>query len=93
MMRRRPSEEGFPMKRILIAAVAFAGMTGAAMAQPAYDSSQGSPPSDYPACTQKGQDRCVAGGHMKGHHMAAHHHADKDKGGKGGKSSTDGERG
>ena len=82
------------MKRLLIAAAAFTAMAGAAAAQPAYDSSQGGPPSDYPRCTHKGQDRCMAGGHMAGHHMAGHHKADKgDKGAKGGKSSTDGERG
>jgi hypothetical protein len=78
------------MKRLLIAA-AFTALAGAAVAQPAYDPSQGSPPSDYPRCTHKGQDRCMSGGHrMAGHH----HHGDKgDKGGKGGKSSSDGERG
>ena len=76
------------MKRVLIAAAAFAALAGAAVAQPAYDSSQGSPPSDYPPCTHPGQDRCVAG-HMKGHH--GHHKA--EKGEKGSKSSTDGERG
>jgi hypothetical protein len=81
------------MKRILIAAAAFAAMAGAAMAQPAYDSSQGSPPDNYPPCTHKGQDRCVSGGHAR--HMAGHHKASKAKGGEsgGGKSSTDGERG
>jgi hypothetical protein len=98
MMPKRPSEEGYPMKRVLIAAVALAAMAGAAAAQPAYDSSQGGPPSDYPRCTHKGQDRCMSGGgHMKGHHMGGHHMSkgDKDKGdkGKGGKSSSDGERG
>ena len=81
------------MKRLLIAAAAFAAMTGAAAAQPAYDSNQGGPPSDYPRCTHKGQDRCMAGG-MHGHHKGDgehhHHHHDHDKGGK---SSTDGERG
>jgi hypothetical protein len=80
------------MKRVLIAAAALTALAGAAVAQPAYDSSQGSPPSDYPPCTHKGQDRCVAGGHMHGHHMAGHH-AKSDKGAKGGKSSSDGERG
>jgi hypothetical protein len=82
------------MKRILIAAAALTAMAGAAMAQPAYDSSQGSPPSDYPRCTHKGQDRCVSGGHAR--HTASHHKASKAKGtgdGGGGKSSSDGERG
>lgn len=73
------------MKRILIAAAAFAALAGAAAAQPAYDPNQGgSPPSDYPPCTHPGQDRCVAG--MHGHH---HHHHGKDKA----KTSSDGERG
>jgi hypothetical protein len=74
------------MKRLLIAAAALSALAGAAMAQPAYDPSQGQAPSDYPKCTHKGQDRCVTGGRMSGGH--AHHH----KGGKG-HSSTDGERG
>ena len=74
------------MKRVLIAAAAFAAMAGAAAAQPAYDSSQGSPPSDYPACTHKGQDRCMTG-HMRGHHMAGHKGKAGDEGGKGGKRS------
>jgi hypothetical protein len=80
------------MKRVLIAAVAFAAMAGAAAAQPAWDASQGNAPSDYPPCTHPGQDRCMTG-HMHGHHKG---HAGKgaEKGGeKGGKSSTDGERG
>jgi hypothetical protein len=80
------------MTRLLIAAAAFTALAGAAMAQPAYDASQGSPPSDYPACTHKGQDRCVSG-MRRGHHA---HHAAAAKGDKAapkGKSSTDGERG
>ena len=81
------------MKRLLIAAAAITAMAGAAAAQPAYDSGQGGPPSDYPVCKHKGQDRCMAHGGMHGHHMAGHHHHDHDKDAKGGKSSTDGERG
>ena len=77
------------MKRILIAAAAFTALAGAAVAQPAYDPSQGAAPSDYPPCTHPGQDRCVTGGH---HHMAGHHKGHPGKG-KGGKSSSDGERG
>ena len=82
------------MKRLLIATAAFTALAGAAAAQPAYDSGQGQPPSDYPPCTEHGQDRCVAGDHhMHGHHMHGHHmHMkahDRDKGG----SSKDGERG
>jgi hypothetical protein len=88
------------MKRLLIAAAALTAMAGAAAAQPAYDSSQGGPPSDYPRCTHKGQDRCMAGG-GHGHHMVAKQKSDNGakpaaKGGKGaksGKSSSDGERG
>ena len=74
------------MKRLLIAAAAFAALAGAATAQPAWDESQGQPPSDYPPCTHPGQDRCVTG-HMAGHH--GHHH----HGGHKGKDSSDGERG
>ncbi len=81
------------MKRLLIATAALSALAGAALAQPAYDSSQGQAPSDYPRCTHKGQDRCMAGGHMGGHHMhmKMHHKADKDA--KDTKSSKDGERG
>ena len=79
------------MKRLLIATAAFTALAGAAAAQPAYDPGQGQPPSDYPPCTQPGQDRCVAGGHhMHGHHMHMHmnrHGKDKSA------SSKDGERG
>ena len=79
------------MKRLMIATVAFTALAGAALAQPAYDSSQGDPPSTYPVCTHKGQDRCVQGGH---HHAHASKAPEKAKGSKGGtKSSTDGERG
>lgn len=56
------------MKRLLIAA-ALTAMATAAAAQPAYTSSQGGPPSDYPRCTHRGQDRCV--NHGWGHHKAA----------------------
>jgi len=73
------------MMRLLIAAAAFTALAGAAAAQPAYTESQGGPPSEYPVCTHKGQDRCVQRG-GKGHH----HHKDAKKGGH---SSTDGERG
>ena len=77
------------MKRLLIATAAFTALTGAVAAQPAYDPGQGQPPSDYPACTQPGQDRCVAGAHhMHGRHMHMKLHG-KDKAG----SKTDGERG
>jgi hypothetical protein len=86
---RAHPEEDIAMKRVLIAAAAFTALAGAALAQPAYDPSQGTAPSDYPPCTHKGQDRCMTG-HMKGHHSGGHHQA---KGEKGGKSSTDGERG
>ena len=37
----------------------------------------GSPPSDYPPCTHKGQDRCVARGGGEGHKAAHHHKAKK----------------
>jgi hypothetical protein len=37
----------------------------------------GSPPSDYPPCTHKGQDRCVARGGGGEGHKAAHHHKAK----------------
>jgi hypothetical protein len=87
-MSRRATEE-MVMKHLLIATAAFAALAGAAVAQPASDPNQGQPPSDYPPCTQPGQDRCVAGGHhMRGHHMHMKRH-DKDKGA----SSKDGERG
>lgn len=79
------------MKRVLIAAAAFAAMAGAAAAQPAYNSSQGDAPANYPPCTHKGQDRCVSG-HMR-HVMKGHHHPNGEKSAKGGKSSSDGERG
>jgi hypothetical protein len=80
------------MKRLLIAAAALAAMAGAATAQPAYDSSQGSPPSDYPPCTHPGQDRCVSG-HMRHMVMKGHHHPNGEKSAKGGKTSSDGDRG
>jgi len=78
------------MKRVLIAAAALAALAGAAAAQPAYDTSQGDAPSNYPPCTHKGQDRCMTG-HMR-HVMKGHHHMGA-KSDKGGKSSSDGERG
>ena len=83
------------MKRLLIAAAAMAALSSAAAAQPAYDGSS-QPPASYPACTHKGQDRCMQHGGM-------HHHMTMTKPGAGktpdtgkpagGKSSTDGERG
>jgi len=73
------------MKRILIAATAFSALAGAAMAQPAYDASQGAPPSDYPPCSHRHEDRCVQHG---GWAHGGHHHWKKH-----GHSSTDGERG
>ncbi len=81
------------MTRLLIAATAAFALAGAAAAQPAYDSSQGAAPGDYPRCTQPGQDRCVAGGrHMAGKPMmkGKMHHARKAGPTK---SSKDGERG
>jgi len=79
------------MTRLLIAAAAFSALAGGAVAQPAYDSSQGAPPSDYPTCTHRGQDRCMqrGGGHMHGKHMGGKHMGAK----KGTRSSADGERG
>ena len=69
------------MKKLLIATAAFAAIGAAASAQPAYDSGQGAAPSDYPACSHKGQDRCLEskmhGGHHR-HHHAAMKHDDKD---------------
>jgi len=81
------------MKRFLIAAAALTAMAGAAAAQPAFDPSKGDPPSEYPPCTQPGQDRCVVGGHHMAHHVVAHRKGSEGKGGSSGKSSTDGERG
>ncbi len=89
-------EEAVIMKRLLIATVALSALAGAAFAQPAYHPAAGGPPSDYPMCTHRGQDRCQqrgpggwhGGGHDWGHH---HHHHDHD--GDHGHSSTDGERG
>ncbi len=78
------------MKRLLIATAAFTALAGAVVAQPAYDPSQGQPPADYPACTQPGQDRCVAGARaIHGHHHAKHAKAAE----KAAASSKDGERG
>jgi hypothetical protein len=37
----------------------------------------GSPPSSYPPCTHKGEDRCVARGGGGEGHKAAHHHKAK----------------
>ena len=82
------------MKRLLIAAAALTAVAGVASAQPAYDSSQGSAPADYPHCTQPGQDRCIAGAGGRHMHMnapkAMHHHAAKPASKK---TSKDGERG
>ena len=83
------------MKSLLIAtAVAFA-FSGAALAQPAYDASQGAAPTEYPKCTKPGQDRCVSSGHMakgKAGHHKMRHKAHKAAA-KGGATSRDGERG
>ncbi len=79
------------MKRLLIATVALTALAGAALAQPAYDASQGSGPETYPPCTHRGQDRCIqhGGHHAKAAHAAKPATAPKAKT----KSSTDGERG
>ena len=37
----------------------------------------GQPPSSYPACTSRGQDRCVQSGHMASAHAKSHHHMKK----------------
>jgi hypothetical protein len=62
------------MKALLAASAAFWAVGAIAVAQPAYDPGQGPAPSDYPACTQPGQDRCTPSMHGKahGHHMAGH---------------------
>ncbi len=57
------------MKRLLIAAAALSAMAAAAAAQPAYTSSEGAAPAQYPRCTHRGQDRCV--NHGWGHPKAA----------------------
>ncbi len=81
------------MKRILFAAAAFSALACAATAQPAYDG-QSTAPSDYPPCTQPGQDRCMAGGGGGGRHMHMKHmHMKHMKGHHEAKSSKDGERG
>ncbi len=79
------------MKALLIAAAAFSALAGAAVAQPAYHPDQGGPPSDYPPCSHRGEDRCTQHGgwsHRHGDWGRHHHHH-----GHGGHSSTDGERG
>ena len=85
------------MKSLLIAAAAAFALAGAASAQPAYDSSQGAAPSEYPVCSKPGQDRCMQHGaaHKAGvpHHHKGDHHKGKGKGAKGGQTSKDGERG
>ena len=84
------------MKTLLIGAAAAFALVGAASAQPAYDSSQGAAPSDYPVCSKPGQDRCMQHGaaHKAGvaHSHKGDHHKGKGKG-KGGKTTKDGERG
>jgi hypothetical protein len=77
------------MKRMLIAAVAFSAIAGAAAAQPAWHRGEGGPPPQYPPCTHPHEDRCVQHGGWGGgwhagwgHHWHHHHH-----------SSVDGERG
>ena len=43
-------------------------------AQAAGNTPDGQPPSNYPVCTSKGQDRCVQSGHMMaGSGMGKHH--------------------
>jgi hypothetical protein len=80
------------MIRVLIAAAALSALAGAAVAQPAYSTSQGTAPSSYPLCTHKGQDRCTQHG-KGGWHGGGHHgHKSAPAAGKG-HSSTDGERG
>ncbi len=95
------------MKRLLIATAALSALAGAAFAQPAYDPDRGGPPSDYPMCAHRGQDRCQQhgpGGYHGGEHWGwRHHHHDHDgdrdhdhdgdRDGHHGHSSTDGERG
>ncbi len=90
------------MKRLLIATAALAALAGAAFAQPAYDPAAGGPPSDYPMCTHRGQDRCQQHGHggyhgdhggWRRHHGDRDHDHDHDHDGDHGHSSTDGERG
>ena len=45
--------------------------------QAAGNTPDGQPPSNYPPCTHKGQDRCVQSGHMESTGMATHHKAGK----------------
>ena len=80
------------MKILLIGAAAAFALVGAASAQPAYDSSQGAAPSDYPICSKPGQDRCMQHGAAHKAGVAHHHRGDHHKG-KGGKTTKDGERG
>ena len=79
------------MKRLLVAAAALSALAGAAVAQPAYDASQGPAPSEYPKCTKPGQDRCVAGGQHRMRHKARKAPKAAPKGGA--STSRDGERG
>ena len=88
------------MKGLLIAAAAFSALAGAAMAQPAYHPDQGGPPSNYPPCSHRGEDRCMPRGGWGQHGEWRHHHGDWGRHhhhhhmhGHGGHSSTDGERG
>lgn len=76
------------MKRVLIAAAALAALAGAAAAQPAYQTSEGAPPSSYPPCTHPHEDRCMQHGGWS--HWGHHHHMAKPEHQH---SSTDGERG
>ena len=85
------------MKRLLIAAAAFTALAGAAAAQQAYTPDQGSPPSEYPRCTHRDQDRCIQPRAWRATHMKARHHAMKGRHhkaeAKSGHDTADGERG
>jgi len=61
------------MKKLLLAfaAASALGVSGVAVAQPAYSDADGPPPAQYPPCTHAHQDRCVANAAAAAHH---HHH-------------------
>lgn len=67
------------MKTLLSGVIVVLATSYVAMAQPAYSPDEGGAPANYPPCTHRGEDRCVANpmlghGHAGRHHQHHHHH-------------------
>ncbi len=56
---------------------ATGGAPDAGAGQVAGNTPDGQPPSNYPACTSRTQDRCVQTGHVASAHTKSHRHAKK----------------